>query len=251
MRFFVVCAALLLSALSTHATAQTYTGDKTVYTSVDPAASGAYQPPPVASTNTQSDWVKFDPIVAPWNCTGKCAVTLFAGPLLRTGEGQVLGVDGYVPPWRYRFGDSAFVGGTLSQVLVEFGDYADLEGEIGVGQRFGFLHETEGWVALYGRWKWFPWNNYITTTVAVSTGLDYASGIPPYEVQLSSVGHGSNLLHYFSPEITFAKPDRPDWQLVIRLHHRSGGGQYWGYTPIFKGVGGGAQYLVFGIRHWF
>ena len=129
--------------------------------------------------------------------------------------------------------------------------FAQIEGEVGVGHQFEILHETEVWAALYFRWKWFPWNEFITTTLAVSTGVNYASGLPQYEVDMSGVGYGSRLLHYFSPEITFALPSRPDWQFLTRVHHRSGGEHYWGYTPLFKGVDGGTQYLVFGIRHWF
>ena len=228
MRWLLLCATLLLCEMSASAA-----GD--------------------ASTDSQgfSDWVTFNRVSPPWDCKGKCAAAIYGGPYLLTPLGNVDGARGFVPPWKYKYDDSAFVGGTLSQVFVEFKQFAQIEGEVGVGRRFGILHETEVWAALYFRWKWFPWNEFITTTLAVSTGVNYASGLPQYEVDMSGVGYGSRLLHYFSPEITFALPSRPDWQFLTRVHHRSGGEHYWGYTPLFKGVDGGTQYLVFGIRHWF
>ena len=203
-------------------------------------------------TNDLSEWVKFNPLSPLWDCKGKCAATVFAGPQLTTDLGQAMGtLAKAVPPWQYTYGNGSFVGGTLSEALVEFRDLADFEGEVGVGQRLGNQHESEVWLALYARWKWFPWNRFITTTVAVSTGLNYASGVSQYELEQSGIQGGSNLLHYFSPEITFALPSKTDWQFLIRYHHRSGGGAIWGYTPLFKGVDGGTQYLVFGLRHWF
>jgi hypothetical protein len=194
-------------------------------------------------------------------CQGKCAATIFLGRENETGQEKVLGIKGFVPPYQYHFGDSYFVGGALSRVIAEIanngmGSLAALEIEIGAGQRFGDLHETEGWVALYARWKYFPWNNYLRTTIAVSTGLNYASGISTEEMLESGNGKGSRLLHYLSPEITFALPSDPDRELVIRNHHRSGGGGIYGYSvpvygSIFHGTEGGTQYILVGIRQHF
>jgi hypothetical protein len=206
------------------------------------------------STSGWSQWISFYPLSAPWQCHGNCAWALYGGRQLTTDLSQVVyvqhflfphdGADGFVPPNRYKFGDSWFLGGTFSNVLVEFAKWADIEGEIGVGKRFGSLDQKEIWAALYFRWKWFPWNDYINTSIAVSTGVNYASGIATYEIAQSGNGQGSRLLHFFSPEVTFALPSKPDWQFLIRVHHRSGGDKYWGYTPMFKNVEGGAQYLV-------
>jgi hypothetical protein len=187
-------------------------------------------------------------------CAGNCAVTGYAGPRLDTSLSHVLGFkESFIPPWQYNFGDSGLVGAAFSRVLLDGGQWADIEAELGVGQRFGSLHEQEVWVALYGRWKYFPWNDHVRTSLAISTGLNYADGIPPYEAQVSVSGtdHGSNLLHYFGPELTLGLPSYPNLDFVVRIHHRSGGQEIWGYAPIFKGVNGGAQELVFGLRDHF
>ncbi len=186
----------------------------------------------------------------------KCAATLYVGIQNNTSEANMFGLARFVPPWDYRFLDGYFVAGSFSRTFAEIGPYISYEVETGAGQRFGSLHEEEIWLALYARWRYFPWNDYLRTTVAVSTGLDYASAIPQYEIYYSGKNQGERLLHYLSPEATFGLPSMPDTDFVIRSHHRSGGGQYFGdnvpvYGPLFHGVKGAAQYLTFGVRQRF
>ena len=216
----------------------------------------------------------FDPTSIAWNkdtgvssvsladriknsCQGKCAATIFLGKELDTGLSYVDGMKPpFVPPWHYQYGDSGIVGGALSRTIFEIGNLYATEIEGGLAQRFGSLHETETWIALYARWKYFPWNSYLITTIAISTGLSYASAVTPYEASEASDGKGQRLLHYFSPEITFAMPSRPNLEFMIRFHHRSGGGSVYGnnlplYGSIFHGADGGMQYLTVGRREHF
>lgn len=185
-------------------------------------------------------------------CNGHCAFTIFAGPQLTTDLAVVLGAEGkFTPPWRYEWRNSGYLGAAFSRDIYQWRSHLKIEAELGLGQRFGTLHETDGWGALYLRWLEFPWNDRIKTSVAVSTGLDLASSVPAWESRATGVPGGSRLMHYFSPEITFAMPSRQDWELVLRIHHRSGGRRYWGDTAIFHGTGGGIQYTVIGFRHRF
>jgi hypothetical protein len=186
----------------------------------------------------------------------KCAGTLYFGIQNNTNQAAMFGLARFVPPYGYHFLDSYFIAGSFSRTIAEIGPYISYEIEAGAGQRLGSLHEEEVWLALYARWKWFPWNDYVRTTAAVSTGVNYASAIPQYEVFYSTNNKGSQLLHYISPELTFGLPSMPDTDFVIRSHHRSGGGRYFGnnfpaYGSIFHGVEGGVQYLTFGIRQHF
>jgi hypothetical protein len=183
-----------------------------------------------------------------------CAASIYLGIEQETGQEHMFGIKGFVPPYEYKFGSSGFIGGSLSRVVGEIGKYAAIETEVGAGQRFGSLHEEEVWGAVYFRWKYFPWNDYLRTTVAASTGLSYASAVP--EIETTRTTPGSRLLHYLSPEITFSLPSNPDTELVIRSQHRSGGGTLWGtnvpvYGSLFHGAGGGVQYLVLGFRQHF
>lgn len=196
-------------------------------------------------------------------CTGGCGIQVFGGNFLHTQMSDVLAVDGYTPPWNWEYGvrddaghsaGSFIVGAAISRRIATLFRSLDIEAEAGLAQRFGAgANASETWGAVYVRWHNFPWNSYLHTTVAVSTGLSYATEIDDIERERSNHGT-SRLLHYFSPEITFAHPERQDWKLVLRLHHRSGGRDY-GFgqssSSIFGGVTGGAQYLTVGIKHQF
>jgi hypothetical protein len=140
----------------------------------------------------------------------------------------MFGLGRFVPLYAYQFGDSYFIGGSFSRTIGTIGPYISYELETGADQRFGSLHEEEAWLSLYARRKYFPWNDYVGTTAAVSTGLACASAIPQYEVLDGGNNQGQRLLHYFPPELTFGLPSMPDTDFVIRSHHRSGGGRYFG-----------------------
>ena len=55
-------------------------------------------------------------------------------------------------------------------------------------------------------------------------------------------GEGSQVMHYFAPEITLALPQAPDIELMFRFHHRSG------VFGVVSDAFGGAQYGTVGLR---
>ena len=131
---------------------------------------------------------------------------LFRRPEQHQSGGDVRVARPLRPALGYHLLDSYFIAGSFSRTFAEIGPYLSYEIEAGAGQRLGSLHEEEVWLALYARWKYFPWNDYVRTTAAVSTGVDYASAIPQYEVYYSGNNQGNRLLHYISPEVTFGLP---------------------------------------------
>ena len=172
----------------------------------------------------------------------KWAVSMFYG-FASTGDSEM-----FTAPrawWDSKFREESLVGGALSYNVLRFLRYFTLEAEIGVGHRFG-IGATEGWMAGYVRYDNFPWNHVVRTTVAASIGVNYITRLPVSEDPVTDPNHPrSKLLHYFSPEITFALPDSPQHELVFRVHHRSG---VWG---LFNGVRGGADAFVVGYRYRF
>lgn len=211
-------------------------------------AAGALAGTAAAATGRWVEPAPFDRL-----CAGECRVTLFAGQFLDTNMTDVfLPIDeGFRAPRDWRWREDYMISVALSRRLATIGGVFDIEAEFGLGQRFGEELVTEGWVALYGRWTAFPWNDVIRTSFAVSTGVNYASRVSRAELERSAFGTGNELLHYFSPEITFAHPDWRSTELVLRFHHRSGGGKIWGDIGLFGGVAEGAQYLKLGLRHGF
>ena len=151
-------------------------------------------------------------------------------------------------PWSGHYGDNYFVGGALSRTLAEIDRNWVIEGEVGLGYRFKQVNAPEGWIALFLRYRGFPWNHLVYTTAALNTGLSYVAAVSDIEKESAAErGHpdGSKLLHYLAPEFTFADPERRDWEFVVRFHHRSG------VFGLFSGVWGGSNVVTGGIRHRF
>jgi len=169
-------------------------------------------------------------------CAGDCAVYTFAGRQTITSPGMAFGFADITqgdygliwptPVWKYDGDDSGIVGFAVSQEIAPLADNgADLlgfEAEVGAAKRFGDQTEAEYWAALYLRWKWCPRNDEVKKSFAISTGLDCTTGISDYVLRVSGNGDGSTLVHFFSPEITLGLPDKPEQELVFRMHHRSG-----------------------------
>ena len=212
-----------------------------------------------ASSDDKFSW--FEGALTPGGgfCSGHCAVHVYGGVATRTSMTSMFALDGalepapdeYIAPWDWDFTGTGLVAGALSRRLLTFADVIDIEGEAGIAQRFGNMHETEFWAALYARWTWFPWNHIVRTTIATSTGLSFATGASSAERAWDSRGRGSKLLHFFSPEITLGLPSQPQWDLVARIHHRSGTRILFGDVDMFKGVGGGVHFATLGLRYRF
>ena len=99
---------------------------------------------------------------------------------------------------------------------------------------------------VMARWNKFPWSNTIRTTFGLGGGLSYATDIPSIEIDPADPdGNYKNLLHYIAVEATFALPQHKDWQLVYRLHHRSG------VFGLMGAENAGNTAVQIGIRHYF
>lgn len=188
----------------------------------------------------EKPWMRWESWSDP--CAGTCRVTVFGGQYIATSMSSIFTRGKIFTPWDWKTKDSGFIGGSVAREFLALGDDLVFEAEAGVGKRFGDLHAGEGWVAMYARWKAFPWNDVIRTSAAISTGLNYATEIDGAEREKAS--HTSHLLHYLSPEITLGLPDQPNWDIVLRFHHRSGG-----KLAVFNKNSGGAQYQTIGLRY--
>ena len=173
-------------------------------------------------------------------CRGDCGVAVYAGHYVDDAMGDVLVVDP-APPNAWTYTDDRIVALAASRELWRVGR-VDFEPELGLAQRFGEQDETEAWGALFLRYRGFPWDRVVTTSVALSTGWSYATGISEIEKDRSKNDEGSRWLHFFSPEVTFALPGRPDVELLFRFHHRSG------VFGLINDTHGGSQYGTVGLR---
>lgn len=212
------------------------------------AAASAQQPAPAALSApvpSPTGWVAWngDNFFGP--CRGDCSFALLGGREISTGLEKI--VTRPVAPWDWRWGDSGFVSGVFARRLATLWGAFDIVPEIGVGKRFGAdAKAAEGWAALGFYWTRFPWDNYLHTKIGFAEGLDLATQIDRGERIRALPGRtGSVLLNYFAPEIDFSLPRFPDYELVLRINHRSG---IWG---LINKVSGGIQYGEAGLRVYF
>ena len=70
------------------------------------------------------------------------------------------------------------------------------------------------------QWSNFPWQKYLVTTIGAGEGLSYDSKVPQAEAQNST--NTQNLLNFLMFEIAFALPSHPNFEVIGRIHHRSG-----------------------------
>lgn len=184
-------------------------------------------------------WIEWRPLRGP--CAGNCATSIYAGWYVDNSLGQVL-VTAPETPFTWDYEGDYIVATAVSRRVATMWGKVDVEPEIGVGQRFGEQDETEVWGAFFFRYHGFPWDRYLVNTIAVSTGLNYASGISDREQSRARDHEGDQLMHFFAPEITFASPRAPQYELVFRMHHRSG------VFGLVSSAWGGAQYGAIGFR---
>lgn len=169
------------------------------------------------------------------------AATLFAGVSIDAAAFT----DTVLQPWNGTWGSDTLVALAGSYELVRLWRWFTIERELGTGLRLGDTGSVEVWGGLYFRFAGFPWNDRLYTTVAVSTGLNWISTLP--EAESGPPGRPepdtSQVLHYFSPEITFALPRHRQYELVIRYHHRSG------IFGAINGVEDGSNVIALGFRY--
>jgi hypothetical protein len=94
----------------------------------------------------------------------------------------------------------------------------ELEGQ--TGKHFGSDDQWEFVGLVLARWHLFPWDEYIDTSFAFGSGLSHNSDTS--EIELDRDKNAQRLLGYLAFEFTFGLPKYPRWDLMVRIHHRSG-----------------------------
>jgi hypothetical protein len=176
-------------------------------------------------------------------CARNCEITMLAGQSVTLTPATSIFLHA-APPSTWRWDDSYVLLGAFSRPLVSYSGYFSISPEIGLARRFGPASGFEAWVALFFRWTWFPWNQYIRTSVGVGVGPSLSNDTTIIRGSVVS-NNGVHVINYFSPEITLGIPSEPRWDAVIRFQHRS---PIWGLLPESAGF---PQFWTFGMRFRF
>jgi hypothetical protein len=167
----------------------------------------------------------------------KWFVTLYGGPHAQDNLGDVLSLQATFPD------DTYIAVVALARELWRYENLVSLEAEGQIGKHFGEMDHWEFNGLLTLRWHPFWWDKHVETSLAVGDGLSWATEIP--EVEKEDDENAQELLNYMLIELTLGLPKYPQWDLVVRIHHRSG------VFGLFGGVYGGANFLCGGVKYSF
>ena len=144
-------------------------------------------------------------------------------------------------PWDLDYRDSTLVGLAVSHGIGRSDRRFGFEIEGQVVRHFGDQDHWEFNFPIVGRWKAFPWDGVVDTSLAFGIGPSYASEKP--KVEVTNKGDSQRLLVYWMAEIEVGPPDK-GWSAIFRIHHRSG---------AFGLVAdeGGSNAIVIGFRQRF
>ena len=202
-----------------------------------PSASADEAKPPSGETKPPSKWIVTDPFTP---CAKDCAVTLFFGQSVSESKMTDIFLR-FQSPSKWKWDDTYIVGLAMQRPVITYGRYFSLDPEVGMASRFGYADGFETWAAIFFRWRYFPWNDYVRTTLAISVGASYSRDLSFSDGHLRN-GHASHVASYFSPELTLGLPSVPDWDLIIRFHHRS---NIWN---VLSNTAGDSQFWTAGAR---
>jgi hypothetical protein len=164
------------------------------------------------------------------------AVSLFGGVQAKETIGDIVGFSADYS------GDNGVAVAALAREFYRFKDYLGFEIEAQVGRHFGDDLSHWEFAALgVGRWHPFPWDEWLDTSFAFGAGLSYYTEVSAIEEERDD--DAQRLLGALAFELTFGMPRFPRWDMLVRIHHRSGMGGVIGE--------GESNYLCLGLKYRF
>lgn len=115
-----------------------------------------------------------------------------------------------------------------------------IEVESQIAKHWGKQHNGELTLAPLVRLNTVTWPEVISMNFAVGDGISQALGNPKFEtVQVRT-------MNYLMMEGAFFLPDKPDWQMILRWHHRCKC-----FGVFSKRHQSGSNFIALGLRYHF
>ncbi|MEL6714273.1 MAG: hypothetical protein AAFP86_10900 [Planctomycetota bacterium] len=143
------------------------------------------------------------------------------------------------------FEPATLVAVAYDHVVARPTDGIDLELEGNVAQWFGDQDHTEFNGLFIVRWRDLPWDDWLDSSFGFGNGLSWATDDPLLEDKFHPETGATRLLWHIAVDIGVTLPWAPDWELLLRVHHRSG------VFGTFDDVDGGSNAIGFGLRYHF
>jgi hypothetical protein len=168
-------------------------------------------------------------------------VVVFGGPLSTRALKSTLmfDLDYSVGQGKGMNYDNYFVGAAYDRDFWHPGYGFTLGAEVGIGDRFGhyyiccdlviksasILNSPEVWAGPRVSFDGIVIGNTVRVAAAATFGFSFAASALGREREAVYVWDGNaQFLFYMGPELSLSLVDHPDWELVSRVQHRSGGG---------------------------
>ena len=114
-----------------------------------------------------------------------------------------------------------------------------------LGQQWGQANLTEVAVAPALRWSGLPGRDVLRVDLRLAPlGISYTSQVGPME--RGANGEGSRTLNYLFVEAAFSRPQSPDTEFFVRLHHRCAI-----YDLLNSYGANGEDFMTIGVRFKF
>lgn len=150
--------------------------------------------------------------------------------------------DEFVDVGGLDFIDSRLLTVGLTRRVGGYRDLLSYEIEGQLVKHFGLQDHWEFNALAAGRWEKFWWDKVVDTSFAFGLGPSFASETPKAEVLVE--GKSQPWMVYWMMELAFGLPDRPEFALITRIHHRS---EAFGLIADEGGING----LAVGIKYRF
>lgn len=161
--------------------------------------------------------------------------------------------------------DNYIAGAAYDRDLWDLGYGLNFGVEVGIADRFGkfktcchpsimsnsILQSPELWAGVQICHGGILLFDRVRVGGGLTFGLSFASTSIGNELKIQIEGSGSGrVLYYLGPELTFSSPTLPNFELVLKLQHRSGGKTV-PFLPTLANRAEGANANTAGIRYRF
>lgn len=136
-----------------------------------------------------------------------------------------------------KINSNQYAGLGLGRELIKW-KYASLEMEGMFAEHFGSIGNYQEYIVAVGlRYHYFPWDEYVKTTLAVFDGPSYTTK--------QIAGENRYLTNFVRFELTLAYPKFDRLSFVAGVHHRSGA------KSTLHIAEGDTNFYIFGLRYKF